>query len=674
MDIYKLRYLRLLLIVLIYGVVLASSLWLAYWLRFDFVIPPDQRQQIFRHLLFIVSFQLVALLVIGQFAGLLSYFSIPDLRLLFYGLAVPLCGLLGLWHFSFSEHLPPRSILLLDFILAFGGLSACRLTFRLIRERHRSVQGQLQKASIRVGIIGAGDAGAALIRELISKPGLGMQPVAIFDDDCNKWQSRVHTVPVVGPPETITAIQAKLRLDEIVIAMPSAPAKRIREIVSFLQQLKLRFKTVPSFDQLATGKVSVTQLRPVEIQDLLGREPIQLERRNIEQCLSDQVVMVTGAGGSIGSELCRQIVQFHPRRVLLVDQSEVQLFQIEQELIELGKGNIIHPIVADIVDCSRMEHIFKRFRPSVIFHAAAHKHVPMMECQPGEAIQNNTLGTVHLAQLAMEFEVERFVLISTDKAINPTSVMGATKRLAELFVQALHASNPEGTKFMAVRFGNVLGSSGSVVPIFKRQIAAGGPVKVTHPQMTRYFMTIPEAASLVLQSGALGVGGEIFVLDMGKPVKVADLAKQLIELSGYKPGEIEIQYVGLRPGEKLFEELQHEAENLAPTHHPKILRFTAAPMSLEDIQEHIRKLMDGLHSMDANHLKLLIKQAVPEYNPHLLTNGEIVASTRTVSMTIKSPGQEKRRPVSARFPMIASWNHPEHERKGENAPAESLTV
>jgi FlaA1/EpsC-like NDP-sugar epimerase len=668
MDIYKLRYLRILSVVLVYGLVLVTSLWLAYWLRFDFTIPPDQQSRIINSVLFVVSFQLAALLLIGQFAGLLSYFSIPDLRLLFYGLAIPLCSLLIIWHYRFSEQLPPRSILLMDFILAFGGISASRLSFRLIRERHRSAKGKFQRAHLRVGIIGAGDAGAALIRELIGKPGLGMQPVVVFDDDCNKWHSRVHTIPVVGPPETLAAIRVKLRLDEIVIAMPSAPAKRIREIVTFLQQLKQKFRTVPSLDQLATGKVSVSQLRSVEIQDLLGREPIQLERKNIEHYISDQVVMVTGAGGSIGSELCRQIAQFNPRRLVLVDQSEVQLFQIEQELIEKGKGNLIHPVVADIVDCARMRQLFRRYHPSVIFHAAAHKHVPMMECQPAEAIQNNTMGTVHLAQLALEFDVERFVLISTDKAINPTSVMGATKRLAELFVQALHASNPKRTRFMAVRFGNVLGSSGSVVPIFKKQIASGGPVKVTHPEMTRYFMTIPEAAGLVLQSSALGMGGEIFVLDMGKPVKIADLAKQLIELSGFKPGEIEIQYVGLRPGEKLYEELQHGAENLVPTPHPKILRFTAEPMPLGQIRDHLKILLEGLHEMDANDLKLLIKQAVPEYTPHLTPGLDTTASIGRGINVLVRPGEEEKRPlISTRLPAIAPWNEDEGELKAEAA-------
>ena len=617
-EISKRRYLRIHLVVLVYSLVLIGSLLLAYLLRFGFAIPADQLALIPTQIIWIVPAQLAILLVIGQFAGLLSYFSIPDLRRLFYGLTFPFCAFLLIWNCGFAPQMPPRSILVADFLLAFGGLSASRLGFRLARERYFSPQGKPSpRRARRIGIIGGGDAGATLICELISKPGLGMQPVAIFDDDRNKWHSRVHNIPVVGAPEILTERRPSLRLDEIVIAMPSAPGKRIREIVKLLGNRNLKFTTVPSLDQLATGKISVSHVRPVDIQDLLGRETIRLERENIAHYLRDQAVMVTGAGGSIGSELCHQMALFQPRCLILVDQSEVQLFEIEQQLIELGHGALIQALVGDITDRARMEQIFRQTRPEVIFHAAAHKHVPMMESQPGEAIKNNILGTSQLAELSLAYDVKRFVMISTDKAINPTSVMGATKRLAELFVQALHGSQPNRTRFMAVRFGNVLGSSGSVIPTFKRQIAAGGPIKITHPHMTRYFMTIPEAVSLVLQSGALGKGGEIFVLDMGKPVKIVDLAKQLIELSGCKLEDIEIQYVGLRPGEKLFEELQHGDENLAPTHHPKILRFIAEPVPLNRMLAHLETLETGLHELEPDQLKLLMQQAVPEYHPHL---------------------------------------------------------
>lgn len=613
------RYVRILIVLTVYSTVLVASLWAAYQLRFDFNIPKGHWKQFPEHLLYVVPFQLVFLLTIGQCAGLLSYFSIPDLRRLFIGLAIPSSILLGWAAVDPNARLPSECVLVTQFVLAFGGLCTSRLFFRISRERYLSPIGKRRKQYRRIGIIGAGDVGAALARDLLSKRGLGMHPVAFFDDNKNKWRSRVHNIPVFGGPELLADPRFSVHMDEVVIAMPSASAKRMKEVVSILQRGNRRFTTVPSLDQLASGKVRASRLRPVEIEDLLGREPITLDKGNIEEYLKGKVVLVTGAGGSIGSELCRQIAQFEPRRLLLLDQSEVQLFQIEQELIERGCEKLICPLVGDIVDEARMRQVFEQHKPEVLFHAAAHKHVPMMEAQPSEAIKNNTLGTVQLARLSQEHNVERFVMISTDKAINPTSVMGATKRLAELYVQALNASKPnKTTRFMAVRFGNVLGSSGSVVPTFKRQIAAGGPVKVTHPEMTRYFMTIPEAVSLVLQSGALGSGGEIFVLDMGKPIRILDLARQLIELCGLKPHEdIEIEFVGLRPGEKLFEELQHKGENLIPTDHPKILRFISEPVHLETLTRQLFELGACLYVSDPDHLKELIQRIVPEYRPFI---------------------------------------------------------
>jgi FlaA1/EpsC-like NDP-sugar epimerase len=468
-----------------------------------------------------------------------------------------------------------------------------------------------------VGIIGAGDVGAALARELSMKKGTGLRPVAFFDDDRSKWRSRVHGIPVVGAPECLFEGRGSLRLDEVIIAMPSAAPKRIKEIVQLLSTIGLKFETVPSLEQLATGQVKVSQLRKVAIEDLLGRAPVELGADDIRGLLGGSVVMVTGAGGSIGSELCRQIALFEPSRLLLVERSEGHLFQIQQELIEAGFGGITEAAVADILDQGRMASVFDRHQPRVIFHAAAHKHVPMMESQPEEAVMNNTVGTAQLAELALKFGVDRFVMISTDKAINPTNVMGTTKRLAEMFLQAFQAKNAGRTKFMAVRFGNVLGSSGSVVPTFTRQIAAGGPVKVTHPEVTRYFMTIPEAVGLVLQSAAQGMGGEIFLLDMGTPVRIADLARHMIELNGLKPGaDIEIEFIGLRPGEKLFEELSYKGENISPTRHPKIHKLICRPEPLEKVRAHIHRLSSRTHKAEPNEMKRLLEAAVPEYRPH----------------------------------------------------------
>ena len=609
---------RIGLLTVFYTAGVFGSLWIAFLLRFDFKIPNDQLVKFIDTCAWVIPLKLILLLVFRQFEGLLSYFSIPDLRRLFSAVASASAIMLLTWIYSQGAGAPPRSVILTDFMVSFMGLAATRLAFRLIRERYLAPQGRLSHRARRVGIIGAGDVGANLARELVTKRGLGLQPVAFFDDDAAKWRSRVHDIPVVGAPEVLKNHKLNLQLEEIIIAMPSAPAKRIGEIVKLLQKAHLKFETVPSMDQLATGKIKVSQLRSVEIQDLLGRDPVKLETENIRQLLQGSVVMVTGAGGSIGAELCRQIASFNPSRLLLVEQSEGALFLIEQELIGLGLGGVVLPLVADIMDAPRMRSIMERFKPQIIFHAAAHKHVPMMESQPGEAIKNNVFGTIQLEDLACEYKVDRFVLISTDKAINPTSVMGSTKRLAEIYLQALHAANGNHTKLIAVRFGNVLGSSGSVIPIFNKQIAAGGPVKVTHPEVTRYFMTIPEAVGLVLQSAAQGEGGEIFVLDMGKPVKIVDLAKALIELSGLKPEEdIEIEFIGLRPGEKLFEELSYKGENITPTTHPKIMRFVCEAQSMEAVRQTLEEISKDLHAAEPNQLKLALKKAVPEYEPYL---------------------------------------------------------
>jgi FlaA1/EpsC-like NDP-sugar epimerase len=608
---------RFLILFVAYSCVLLASHWLSFLLRFDFDLPPRMAKLMASNWKRELPLDLAMLLVFGQFSGLLSYFSIPDMKRVVCATGASATLLLAIRYLA-SYPGSPRSVVLIDFLLSTGGIAGFRLALRIVRERYLSPNSRPSRQARRVGIVGAGDVGANLARELQAKRGLGLAPVAFFDDDRSKWRSRVHGIPVVGPPEVLRDGRRNLELEEVIIAMPTAPAKRIGEVVRILQTARLKFETVPSMDQLATGKVKVSKLRSVQIQDLLGRDPVVLETETIRQMLREKVVMVTGAGGSIGSELCRQIAAFDPQRLLLVEQAEGQLFQIEQELIEEGCGGTVLPLVADILDAGRMRALFGRFRPHTVFHAAAHKHVPMMESQPGEALKNNTLGTVQLAELALEFGVERFVMISTDKAINPTSVMGATKRLAEVFVQSLHASHPERTKFMAVRFGNVLGSSGSVIPIFNRQIAAGGPVRVTHADMTRYFMTIPEAVGLVLQSAAQGTGGEIFVLDMGQPVRIVDLARQLIELSGLRPDEdIQIEFVGLRPGEKLFEELSYQGENYAPTQHAKIMRFSTQPQPLEEVRQWLGEINAQLHQAESNQLKLLIKQAVPEYQPYL---------------------------------------------------------
>lgn len=610
---------RIFVLIGIYGLIATLSLWGAFLLRFDFIIPTEQQIRFLATLAWFIPTKLAILYFFRQYSTLLTYFSIPDLTRI--GGAMLLASSLCILVNVSGHHLitPPRSVILADFIFSFMGLCFFRLGLRLFKEG--AWGGGLKSETgprKRVAIIGAGDVGAQLSRELTVRQGMGREPVAFFDDDPGKWRSYVHNLPVIGKPELIGEREDHFAFDEAIIALPSAPAKRIGEIVKILQKRKIPFSTVPSFYQLVSGKVSVTSLRSVEIQDLLGRDTVNLETEAITRTIRGKVILVTGAGGSIGSEICRQILQYQPDRLLMLDHCEVQLFPIEQELIDRGFGGIILPLVANIRDVERMQTIFSRYRPEIVFHAAAHKHVPMMESQPGEALKNNFLGTRELARLSASSQVKQFVLISTDKAINPTSVMGASKRMAELYLNALQRDNSHQTQFMAVRFGNVLGSSGSVVPIFKRQIQEGGPVKVTHPEVTRYFMTIPEATGLVLQCATLGEGGEVFILDMGQPVKIVDLARQLIELSGLRPDlDIEIEFTGLRPGEKLYEELSHEREDISPTSHAQITRLADVATDLTTMEKAAAEVARLIQSGNAEQFKRWMQGYIPEYRPYL---------------------------------------------------------
>lgn len=656
---------KILLLTTVYSGVILGAHWLAYLIRFEFQPPVEAQTLFWRTLQWLLPLELGLLFGFGQFRSLLSYFSLPDAQRILLACASTGLVALAVWYGTGGTHAPPRSIIALGFVLDTGGLVGARVLVRKLRERQRG-NGKNIRAPRRVAIIGAGDVASNLVKELTARPDLGMTPVALFDDDEAKWGKQLHGVPIVGRPEAIGATD--LRVDEVIFAMPSAHGRRLREIVQILNEARIPFETVPSIEQMVNGIVKVSQIRPVDIEDLLGREQIELDTTSIRRFVENKVVMVTGAGGSIGSELCRQIARLNPQRLLMVEQSEASLFLCEQEMNEIGLGAMATPLVADVLDASRMTEIFGRMRPQVVFHAAAHKHVYLMERQPGEAVRNNSIGTRVLGEIAVRHDVEAFVLISTDKAINPTNVMGASKRLAEIHLQAIHAGltsrrspvpvrqvlvggdhgaaaanggslpaarrsvsvsapvESEGefpsvsgnTKFVAVRFGNVLGSSGSVVPIFKKQILAGGPVTVTHPDVTRYFMTIPEAVGLVMQASVLGQGGEIFVLDMGRPVKIADLARQMIELSGFKSGEdIEIKFTGLKPGEKLFEELQHRDEQHLPTEHPRILRFVPQGSAQEASARAIDQLEPLLYSASANTIKQQLKAIVPEYTPHL---------------------------------------------------------
>ncbi|MCP1160725.1 polysaccharide biosynthesis protein [Bacillus infantis] len=447
-------------------------------------------------------------------------------------------------------------------VLLIGG---SRFSWRVYRDR--CIKPQVEQT--RALIVGAGAAGTMLARQLLKNTDAGIKPVAFIDDDPKKYKLQIHGLPVVGCSQRISKSVETLQIDKIIIAIPSLNKDEMQNIFQQCAQTKAKTVIMPLIEDVMLGNVSVNQFRDVQVEDLLGREPVQLDTKSISQKLTGKTIMVTGAGGSIGSEICRQVVKFNPDKIVLVGHGENSIYLIDMELRNLKIENLeIWPVIADIQDRARIFEVMEEHQPDVVYHAAAHKHVPLMEYNPKEAVKNNVIGTKNVAEAADTFGVRAFVLVSSDKAVNPTNVMGSTKRIAEMVIQALDKQS--ATKFVAVRFGNVLGSRGSVIPLFKKQIQAGGPVTVTHPDMTRYFMTIPEASRLVMQAGALARGGEIFVLDMGKPVKIVDLARNLIQLSGYRIDEIGINFSGIRPGEKMFEELLNKKEVHKEAIFPKI--------------------------------------------------------------------------------------------------------
>jgi len=508
----------------------------------------------------------------------------------------------------------PHSIVLVDYNLSILMFLGVRVLIRAINE-HRKKDSTQKKKIKRVAIIGAGAIGEQILIDLMKHKEEGIDPVCFLDDNRQKHGLDIHGIPVLGSPEILTEIKERAQISEIILTLPPTASKRIKEINALAQKAGINTLIIPTVGDLSSGRVTITDLRPVSVEDLLGRAPADLDTIAINELIYGQSVLVTGAGGSIGSEIARQVAQRNPKQLIILDQCEVLLYTIEQELIARGYGEIIFPIVADVTDSVRMENIFKRFNPELVLHAAAHKHVPMMESQPGEALKNNTLGTTLVATLASQYKAKKFILISTDKAVNPTNIMGASKRLAEIAVQSMQQKPGNTTRFIAVRFGNVLGSSGSVIPLFQKQIKAGGPITVTHPEVTRYFMTIPEAVGLVLQSACQGNGGDILVLEMGKPQKVIDVARQLIELSGLKPDiDIEIKIIGLRPGEKMFEEIQHTREEYSPTNNERIFRFTGPTLDYSDLSR-ILKEIDALILKENETCKKGVQQLIPEYNP-----------------------------------------------------------
>jgi FlaA1/EpsC-like NDP-sugar epimerase len=507
-----------------------------------------------------------------------------------------------------------RPMLVIDWVLNILFLGGIRLSFKIVWDLNLARRGKLpqNQKPRRVLIMGAGSAGALTVREMQNNPAINLNPVGFVDDDPRKIGNYIHNVKVLGNRRDIPEIARRLNVDEVLIAMPTAPGKAIREIVKICEEANLRFRTLPGMFELLNGKVWLSQIRDVQLEDLLRREPTTVNLDEVAGFLSGATVLVTGAGGSIGSELCRQIARFDPRLLVILGHGENSIYTIDQELARKFPGLKKKIVIADIRDQAKIRSLLQQFRPDIFFHSAAHKHVPLMEENVDEAITNNVLGTRNVVNAALDAGVKRFVLISTDKAVCPTSVMGATKRIAEMIVQ--EAANRSGRPFVAVRFGNVLGSRGSVVPLFRDQIAAGGPITVTHPEMTRYFMTIPEAVQLMIQAASVAAPGEIYALDMGEPIRIVDLAKDLVELSGLKLGhDIEIVYTGLRPGEKIHEELFTHEEQRTATTYDKIFVARSHPIAREQLYAMIDQMAQYAAEMDEPAIRQALLELVPDF-------------------------------------------------------------
>jgi FlaA1/EpsC-like NDP-sugar epimerase len=602
---------RLLMVIGVQLVLIIAANLLAFLFRFDGDIPRDQLQLFLRGLPIVLAIYTAGLVAFGIQRGLWRYVGLHDLGRILWASVISSAVFYGMAHGLFGWTAYPRSVIILTGVLSGLFLAGIRLVVRWFREWLHV----LSPTARRVLVVGAGNAGELLIRDMLSDVSAHYRPVGLVDDDSIKRKMRIHGVPVVGTIADISGVARGLVAHEIIVAIPSASTSLKQRILAASEGCKVPIKTLPSVKQLLANPEALRQVRPMSLDDLLQREPIQMDRQELYPLLEGKRVFVTGAGGSIGSELCRQIARYHPATLILFERYENGLFALDLELRALYPKITIIPAIGDVTVPERVAEVLQQTDPELVFHAAAHKHVPLMELNPKEAVRNNVLGTKTVAEASLARGVDRFVLISTDKAVNPTSVMGATKRLAEDLLQNL--SHRGETKFTAVRFGNVLGSNGSVVPLFAEQIRKGGPVTVTHPEIKRFFMTIPEAVQLVLQASLLGQGGEVFVLDMGEQVKVVDLARNMIVLSGLVPDQdIQIVYSGLRPGEKLYEELFEETEQVELTAHAKIRRaINPSAVQSDRLDRAIAHLEAAVSHDDDDELIRRLNEAVPTYTP-----------------------------------------------------------
>ena len=597
--------------------IVIAAVTLAYLLRFDFRIQTS----CYGSLPLVIAAHVLIVVVVFNRANLYrrvwQYASIGELVSLIKAVTVAeiIFAILAVTvHTHYDSFVVPRSIYVLSWGLMIAIIGGSRFAWRMLRDSYLKSADRTYYS--RTLIVGAGSAGVLIAKELKYANNPDLYPFAFIDDDNRKWKLHVMGMPILGGREKIPEAVKKYNIEKIIIAMPSVSKSETAKIIDICKNTSAKIKILPRVGDLVSN-ISVSMIREVNLEDLLGRDPVQVDLQGIANYVTSKVVLVTGAGGSIGSELCRQISIFGPAKLLLLGHGENSIYIIEMELSYSFPNLKLETIIADIQDYRRLKEVFETYAPSVVFHAAAHKHVPLMERNASEAIKNNILGTKHLADCANEYGVSRFVMISTDKAVNPSSIMGVTKRVAEMYIQGL--SMTSHTKFATVRFGNVLGSRGSVIPLFKKQIERGGPVTVTHPEMVRYFMTIPEAVQLVIQAGAFVKGGELFILDMGKPVKIADLARDLIRLSGFEPDvDIKIAYTSIRPGEKLFEEILTNEEGITATKHDRIFVGRPGDFSWEELQFMLRKLEQFAYgkagSGRAEEAKMLLKQVVPTFN------------------------------------------------------------
>ena len=613
-------------------VLFTLSFWGAYCLRLDFKVPPlvptaspefsEYWSSMETLILFVLAIKMVVFWYFRMYSSWGRYVGVQDLIETFkashVSTAIIVVFVLGFSYYVESTNNPspkiPGAVFIIDYFGTITLIGGVRFGIRIYREGMRPIAAG---GLTNVLIVGAGDAGEAVLREMQRLPVERYRVVGFVDDNPAATGARIHGVPILGTTAEIGQICEKREIEELVIALPNPTRQLLRRIIEFCKGFKLIFRIVPGVADLIEGRADLTHLREVDINDLLGREEVKLDTTSIGAMLGNKVVLITGAGGSIGSEMCRQVLKFRPRQLILLEQAENSLFFIERELQQKFPDVPLRPVICDVYDRQRLHDVFAETRPDVVFHAAAHKHVPLMEQNPGEAIKNNIFGSKNVADMCAEFGITHMVMISTDKAVNPTSIMGCTKRVAEMYCQWLNTSGrAPKTAYTTVRFGNVLGSNGSVVPIFRQQIVAGGPVTVTHPEMRRYFMTIPEASQLVIEAGSMGKGGEIFVLDMGEPVKIVDLARDMITLSGYRPDvDITIEFTGMRPGEKLFEELRITGEDMLATHHEKISIWRVRPCTDEQIEGALGSMEALKNSPDRAVITAALKEIVPEFKP-----------------------------------------------------------